>query len=54
MEHITQKRVGTRYTMLIPDKGYLVTDGKSEYDKVTVLNKDKGKWRAIEVEVVEE
>ena len=48
--HITQKPVGTRYTMLIPDDGYQLTDGNGVYDKATVLNKDIPKWHAIEID----
>lgn len=33
MEHITQKQISDKYVMLIPDVGYVLTDGRSEYEK---------------------
>ena len=47
MEHITQKQISVKYVMLIPDAGYVLTDGRSEYDKATVNKKDLHKWYAI-------
>lgn len=47
MEHITQKQISAKYVMLIPDAGYVLTDGKGTYDKATVNKKDLHKWYAI-------
>lgn len=50
MEHITQKQISAKYIMLVPDEGYVLTDGKGTYDKATVNKKDLHKWKAVIVD----
>ena len=48
MEHVTIKPVGTKYVKLIPDAGYVITDGHNTYDAATVRIADIDKWWAVE------